>query len=101
MRAAAAKGMLNATELADYLVGKGVPFREAHEVVGKAVLKAIEGGVELGELPLDDLRALSDKIDSDVSKCLTLEQTLATKSQIGGTAPARVAEALVIARRLL
>ncbi|HEX3281406.1 MAG TPA: argininosuccinate lyase [Pyrinomonadaceae bacterium] len=101
MRAAAAKGMLNATELADYLVGKGVPFREAHEVVGKAVLKAIEGGVELGELPLDDLRALSDKIDSDVSKCLTLEQTLATKSQIGGTAPARVAEALRSARRLV
>jgi argininosuccinate lyase len=101
MRAAAAKGMLNATELADYLVRKGVPFREAHEIVGRAVLRAIESGVELGDLPLDDLRALSDKIDSDVSKCLALEQTLATKAQLGGTAPQRVAEALASARKLL
>jgi argininosuccinate lyase len=101
MRAAASKGMLNATELADYLVRKGVPFREAHETVGKAVLQAIEKGVELGELPLDELRALSNMIETDVLESLTLEQTLATKSQIGGTAPERVAEALVSARKLL
>jgi argininosuccinate lyase len=101
MRAAATKGMLNATELADYLVRKGVPFREAHETVGKAVLKAIENGVELGELSLDDLRALSNKIESDVFECLMLEQTLRTKSQFGGTAPERVVEALATARRLL
>jgi argininosuccinate lyase len=101
MRAAAAKGMLNATELADYLVRKGVPFREAHETVGKAVLKAIENGVELGELPLEDLQAFSGEIDSDVFQCLRLEQTLATKSQVGGTAPQRVAEALASARKLL
>ncbi|MEO7971743.1 MAG: argininosuccinate lyase [bacterium] len=101
MRAAATKGMLNATELADYLVRKGVPFREAHETVGRAVLKSIEKGVELNELALDDLRVLSNNIESDVFECLTLEQTLATKSQIGGTAPERVAEALVSARRLL
>jgi argininosuccinate lyase len=101
MKAAATKGMLNATELADYLVRKGVAFREAHETVGKAVLKAIERGVELGELPLDDLSALSNKIENDVFECLTLEQTLGTKSQLGGTAPERVAQALARARRSL
>ncbi len=101
MRTAAMIGMLNATELADYLARKGVSFREAHETVGKAVLKSIEKGVELADLPLDDLRALSNKIENDVFECLTLEQTLATKSQVGGTAPARVAEALRSARKLL
>ncbi|MDQ1640493.1 MAG: argininosuccinate lyase [Pyrinomonadaceae bacterium] len=101
MKAAATKGMLNATELADYLVRKNVPFREAHETVGKAVLKAIDKGVELDELALDELRALSDKIESDVFECLKLEQTLATKSQTGGTAPDRVAEALASARSQL
>ena len=101
MRTAATKGMLNATELADYLVRKGVAFREAHELVGKAVLKALEKGVELTELPLDDLRSLSKEIEPDVFESLTLEQTLATKSQTGGTAPTRVAEALAAARKLL
>ena len=101
MRTAATKGMLNATELADYLVRKGVAFREAHETVGKAVLKAIEKGVELEELSLDDLRGLSNEIETDVFESLTLEQTLATKSQVGGTAPTRVAEALAAARKLL
>ncbi len=101
MRMAATKGMLNATELADYLVRKGVPFREAHEIVGKAVLNAIERGLELSELSLDDLRRLSNKIEKDVFECFTLEQTLGTKSQVGGTAPERVAEALANARRLL
>jgi len=101
MRAAASKGMLNATELADYLVRKGVPFREAHETVGKAVLQAIEKGVELGELPLDDLRGLSNKIENDVFECLTLEQTLRTKAQVGGTAPDQVAQAVASARRSL
>ncbi|HEX9545102.1 MAG TPA: argininosuccinate lyase, partial [Pyrinomonadaceae bacterium] len=101
MHSAATKGMLNATELADYLVRKGVAFREAHETVGKAVLKAMEKRIELSELSLEDLRSFSNKIDSDVFECLTLEQTLGTKSQVGGTAPERVAEALAIARRLL
>jgi argininosuccinate lyase len=101
MRMASKKGMLNATELADYLVRKGVAFREAHETVGKAVLKSIERGEELGELSLEDLRGLSNKVEEDVFECLTLEKTLATKSQVGGTAPQRVAEALAIARRLL
>lgn len=101
MHAAATKGMLNATELADYLVRKGVAFREAHETVGKAVMRAMEKRVELSELSLEDLQSFSDKMESDVFECLTLEQTLATKSQPGGTAPERVAEALANARKSL
>lgn len=101
MRAAASIGMLNATELADYLVRKGVPFREAHETVGKAVLKALEKDAELGELAFDDLRGLSNEIENDVFECLTLEQTLRTKAQVGGTAPDQVAKALATARRSL
>ncbi len=101
MHSASTKGMLNATELADYLVRKGVSFREAHETIGKAVMKAMARRVELSELSLEDLQSFSDKIENDVFECLTLEQTLGTKSQVGGTAPERVAEALAIARRSL
>jgi argininosuccinate lyase len=101
MRAAASQGMMNATELADYLVRKGVAFREAHEVVGRIVVKAIERGVELGELSLDELRSFSGEIEEDVFDALTLEKTLATKSQTGGTAPERVVEALGAARNAL
>jgi len=101
MRAAASKGMMNATDLADYLVRKGVPFREAHETVGKIVVRAIENEMELGELPLDELRSFSNEIEGDVFESLTLEQTLGSKSLAGGTAPERVAEALNAARELL
>ncbi len=101
MRAAASQGMMNATELADYLVRKGVPFREAHEIVGRIVVKALEKGVELGELSLEELRSFSKKIENDVFECLTLEKTLATKSVVGGSAPQRVAGALAAARKSL
>ena len=101
MLAAASQGMMNATELADYLVRKGTPFREAHETVGKVVVRAMEKGVELAELSLDELRSFSDKIENDVFDSLTLENTLATKSQTGGTAPERVGEALAVARKSL
>jgi argininosuccinate lyase len=101
MRAAASLGMMNATELADYLVRKGVPFREAHETVGRIIVTAMERGVELGNLSLDELRSFSTEIESDVFAALTLETTLATKSTAGGTAPQRVAEALRAARQLL
>lgn len=101
MRAAATRGQMNATELADYLVRKGVAFREAHGIVGKIVVKAIEAGVELGELSLGQLRHFSTRIEDDVFASLTLEQTLAGKSVTGGTAPERVAEALSHARGLL
>ena len=101
MRDAASKGMMNATELADYLVRKGVPFREAHETVGRIVVRAMEQGSELGELPLEELRSFSSEIEGDVFDSLTLEQTLASKSIAGGTAPERVREALRHARELL
>jgi argininosuccinate lyase len=98
MREAATQGYLNATELADYLARKGVPFREAHETVGRIVMLAIDRHVELNDLPLDDLRSFSSLIDEDVFEALSLARTLATKSQVGGTAPDQVEAALVQAR---
>ncbi len=98
-RAAAARGYLNATELADYLVQKGVPFRLAHDAVGRIVLRAIERGVELNDLALEEMREFSDAIDADVFDALSLERTLASKNQTGGTAPERVFEALEAAKR--
>lgn len=98
---AATHGYLNATELADYLVKKGVPFRTAHETVGKAVLFSIDENKELNELSLDELRQFSDQIDDDVFDALSLEATLASKSAVGGTSPKRVAEALENARNYL
>ena len=97
-RELAARGYMNATELADYLARRGLPFREAHEAVGRAVLRALSRGAELHELPLEELRAVSPLIGEDVYDALTLDATLASKSQAGGTAPARVAEALTAAR---
>jgi argininosuccinate lyase len=92
---------MNATELADYLVRKGMPFREAHETVGRIVVNAIERGVELQELSLAELRSLSSLIEDDIFAALSLEQTMGTKSQIGGTSPERVREALAEARKSL
>jgi argininosuccinate lyase len=101
MRAAASQGLMNATELADYLVRKGVPFREAHETVGKIVVRAMESETELGELSIAELSSFSNEIEGDVFESLTLERTLGSKSLAGGTAPERVAEALASARNLL
>ncbi len=97
-RLAATKGYLNATELADYLVGKGVPFRTAHDMVGQIVVQAISKGIELNEMTLAEMNEFSNKIEDDVFYALSLEQTLARKNQIGGTSPKRVAEALEIAK---
>ncbi|HEY3028067.1 MAG TPA: argininosuccinate lyase [Pyrinomonadaceae bacterium] len=100
-RLAATRGYMNATELADYLVRKGMPFREAHDVVGRLVLSAIERDIEIQELALDEMQAFSPLIEADVYEALSLEQTLATKAQIGGTSPDRVAKALAAARASL
>jgi argininosuccinate lyase len=100
-REAAATGHMNATEVADYLVRKGMPFREAHEVTGRIVIHALESGVELDELPLAELQSFASLIQPDIFNALTLDQTLATKSQRGGTAPNRVREALAEARARL
>ena len=89
-RAASSSGYMNATELADYLVRKGMPFREAHEVVGKIVMRAIESRKELDQIGLDELRQFSTLIDEDVYEALSLERTLRSKGQIGGTAPEAV-----------
>lgn len=97
-REAATKGYLNATELADYLVKKGVPFRTAHDTAGRIVLAAIEMGRELHEMPLAKLSEISQDIGQDVFDALSLETTLNTKGQAGGTSPARVADALKAAR---
>jgi argininosuccinate lyase len=91
-------GYMNATELADYLVRKGMPFREAHEVVGKIVMRAIEEGTRIEDM---NLESISPLIGRDVYDALSLERTLDSKSQIGGTARASVFEALVRARRAL
>jgi argininosuccinate lyase len=101
MRTAATQGYLNATELADYLARQGMPFREAHETVGRIVMHAIDQQAELRDLSLDDLRSFSPLIEQDVFEALSLERTLATKSQVGGTSPERVAEALASARKSL
>ncbi|HVF57078.1 MAG TPA: argininosuccinate lyase [Pyrinomonadaceae bacterium] len=100
-RDAATVGYMNATEMADYLARRGVPFREAHEAVGRAVLYGIEKGLELQELDLEELRRFSPLIAEDIYEALSLTQTLATKSQEGGTAPGRVAGALTTARARL
>lgn len=100
-RDVATKGYLNATELADYLVKKGVPFRTAHDSVGKAVLFALESGRELNELSIDELGQICGTMGDDVFEALGLESTLASKSQTGGTSLARVSEALAAAKAKL
>ena len=96
-RAAASSGYMNATELADYLVRKGMPFREAHEVVGRIVTRSIESGKELEHMDLSEFSAL---IEEDVYEALSIESTLRAKAQVGGTARARVDEALAAARKV-
>ncbi|MCB1742504.1 MAG: argininosuccinate lyase, partial [Gammaproteobacteria bacterium] len=100
-RASALQGFTTATDLADYLVRKGVPFRDAHEVVGRAVKHALEHDCDLAELPLEVLKGFSVHIDADVFEVLTLEGSLQARAHFGGTAPARVREAVVRARERL
>jgi argininosuccinate lyase len=101
MRAATSQGFLNATELADYLVRKGVPFRDAHEVSGRVVLQAMQRDIGLEDLSIDELQSFSRLIEEDIFEALTLKATLATKAQRGGTAPETVATALAEARTTL
>lgn len=95
---AAISGYLNATELADYLVRKGMPFRTAHDAVGKLVLLAIEQGKELNALSLDEMRSVSSEISEDVFDSLSLESALASRSAVGGTSRERVEQQLQAAR---
>ena len=98
MRRAALTGFATATDLADYLVRKGVPFRDAHEVVGKAVRYGVEQGKDLGAMQLDELRQFSKAIDQDVFGVLTLEGSVAARDHFGGTAPRQVRAAVARAR---
>ncbi|MBT4160483.1 MAG: argininosuccinate lyase [Gammaproteobacteria bacterium] len=99
MRAATLKGYATATDLADYLVKKGLPFRDAHDVVGKLVAQGIESGLDLSELPLDQLTSASNLIEQDVFDVLTLEGSLSARDHIGGTAPGQVTDAIARARK--
>ena len=101
MRAAALEGFSTATDLADYLVKKGLPFRDAHEAVARAVRHAEEAGVELAQLPLEELRRFAPLAQADIRDVLTLEGSTASRDHIGGTAPAQVLQAIARARARL
>jgi argininosuccinate lyase len=98
MRAAAAGGFSTATDVADYLVRKGMPFRDAHEVVGKAVRYCIESRKELQELTLSEWRGFSGSIEEDIMAAITLEASVNARSATGGTALERVREEIERAR---
>jgi len=94
LRRAASRGYATATDLADYLVKKGLPFRDAHEAVAHAVKVALAKGVDLAELPLAELQAIEPRITQDAFAVLTLEGSLGARQVLGGTAPSRVREEL-------
>ena len=90
MERAALKGYATATDLADYLVKKGLPFRDAHETVAHAVKTAIQEGVDLSELSLDVLKTFNPAIEQDVYAVLTLRGSLEARNVLGGTSPVQV-----------
>ena len=98
MRQAASEGFATATDLADYLVKKGMPFRDAHEAVALAVRYAVDKKVDLSDLPLATLQEFATQITEDVYAVLTLEGSLNSRNHIGGTAPAQVKAAIARAR---
>lgn len=99
MRQAALEGFATATDLADYLVKKGMPFRDAHEVVAHAVKAGVETGRDLAEFSLAELQAFSNTISDDVFEVLTLEGSVASRNHTGGTAPEQVRRAIAQARQ--
>ena len=94
-------GYMTATDLADYLVRKNIPFRQAHEIVGRTVAYCIKQGKELDELELDELRQFSDQIEKDVFPVLSVQGSVNSRTSAGGTAAIRVAEALAVAEKSL
>lgn len=101
MREAAIRGFSTATDLADYLVRKGVPFRDAHEIVGKSVRYGVEQGKDLGEMALEELTQFSAVIEADVFDVLTLDGSVSARDHIGGTAPNQVRQAVARGRESL
>ena len=101
MRAAALQGYATATDLADYLVKKGLPFRDAHEAVARAVRACDTTRLDLSEMALADLQAFSPLIEDDVFAVLTLEGSVAARDHVGGTAPSQVRAAIARVRSQL
>ncbi|VUD69141.1 Argininosuccinate lyase [Thalassocella blandensis] len=101
MYEAAKRGFSTATDLADYLVRKGIPFRDSHEIVGKSVAYGIEQAKDLSEMSLTELQQFSNQIDQDVFDVLTLEGSVAARDHLGGTAPAQVKQAIARAQEAL
>jgi argininosuccinate lyase len=101
MRKAASMGFLNATDMADYLVKRGMPFREAHGCVGKAVAHALSCPKELHELSLAEMKTFSNLIEADIFDYLTLERMIDRRTAIGGTARSAVLAAVETAQRRL
>jgi argininosuccinate lyase len=98
MSEALRQGFATATDLADYLVRKGLPFRDAHRTVGLAVRRADELGVDLSRLSLSELQSFSPMIGDDVFSALSIEGSLAARNHVGGTAPEQVRAAVARAR---
>jgi argininosuccinate lyase len=98
MYEAAKRGFSTATDLADYLVRRGVPFRDAHEIVGKSVAYGVQTGKDLSEMSLAELQQFSASIEQDVFAVLTLEGSVAARNHIGGTVPAQVKSAALRAK---
>ncbi len=98
MRESALRGYATATDLADYLVRKGTPFRDAHEVVGLSVAYGLKHKKDLSAMSLEELQQFSDRIEADVFDVLTLEGSVAARNHLGGTAPAQVRAAIKRAR---
>ena len=101
MLTAARAGFATATDLADYLVKKGVPFRDAHEIVGKSVAFGVAESRDLSEMTLEELQQFSDVIGEDVFDVLTLEGSVQARDHLGGTAPNQVRAAVARARKTL
>ena len=101
MKKAASVGFLNATDMADYLVGKGIPFRQAHECVGNAVAYALDQGKELDQLSLAELKRFASQIKEDIFAHLTLSHMIDRRQSQGGTATANVVQAIADAKKVL
>ena len=101
MLKAAKQGFSTATDLADYLVGKGIPFRDAHEIVGLAVRLGTETNRDLSDLSIDELQGFSEEITEDVFEVLTLEGSVSARDHLGGTAPNQVRQAIADAKTFL
>jgi argininosuccinate lyase len=101
MTAAARQGFSTATDLADYLVRKGIAFRDAHEIVGKAVLYGVNNARDLSEMTLQELQTFSTAIEEDIFQVLSLEGSIAARNHPGGTAPQQVRSAIAVVRERL